>query len=338
MRRSIVKVAAGTAAVASLVSIMLLQPGMAQTPVPSATPRAGDNNLPQRTVTVVGNGQVDVAPDQAIARLGVQTEAATASGALADNTQQMQALLSSLTDAGVVRADIQTQSIQLYPRYAEPRSTVVTATPQIAGYIAANVVEVRVRNLDNLGTLLDAAVSAGGNTIENVRFVVSDTSARMDDAREAAVTDALRKARQLATLTGAQLGEVLSISEVSAVMAPFMAQAAMPNAGGAVPIEAGTQSLSTQVQVTWRLLGGAPPESTSSVTGTPLSTSTTTAAATTTTQPLLPSGTPTPAETVQTPAPTTTITEEPVVPSPSATTAASPTALTSPTITVTPIP
>ena len=118
------------------------------------------------------------------------------------------------------------------------------------------MVEARARELDGLGELLDAAVKAGGNQIQGIRFEISDNSDLLVQARDAAWEDALAKATQLADLAGAELGPALTIQEFSrtprlyegARAVTFDAQAA------AVPIEAGEQSVQIEVQVTWQMV------------------------------------------------------------------------------------
>jgi uncharacterized protein YggE len=212
-----------------------------------------------RTVSVTGSGSVQSTPDRAIVTIGVQTQADTASKALASNNQQMERLLSSLRSAGIANADIRTQFLQLYPQ-TEPQPTPLpneqaspTATPP--SYTAVNSVEVTVRDLDNLGTLLDQAVSAGGNLIQNVRFDVSNPNDSLDQARETAFAEASRKANQLATLAGMDLGPVVSINENSFFPTPAMDVAAGGRefAQSAVPISPGTQTYTVDIQVTFEL-------------------------------------------------------------------------------------
>jgi uncharacterized protein YggE len=255
MKQTVVRIGIGALTALGLAGFLLLQPGVAQTPVPNETPSpGGDTTL--HTVNTTGYGQVDVAPDQALVRLGVQTEGETASQALAENSQRMQALLTSLSNAGIAPADIQTQNISLFPRYSDQGPGVVTPTQRIVGYTVSNIVQVRVRNLSNLGTLLDTAVNAGVNTIENVSLVVSDTSTWVDQARSDAFDDAEHRAQQLASLAGGHLGEVLNISEGGQAGPIIAARLPATGMGGAVPVEPGSQTVSIQVQVTWRLLSG----------------------------------------------------------------------------------
>ncbi|HMQ51019.1 MAG TPA: SIMPL domain-containing protein [Anaerolineae bacterium] len=204
-------------------------------------------DVPVRSVSVSGTGRVDVQPDQAIVLLGVQTDAETASEALNQNSSQMQTLLESLEENGVPADQLETQTVQLLTRYSQD------STPE--GYTAANVVEMQVNDLERLGQLLDAAVEAGGNTIQGIRFEVSDRETQLDQARQAAVDDAKRKAEQLTSAFDAQLGQVLAINESSQFPGPlpFSASMAVQADAAAVPIEPGSQTVEVTVQVTWLL-------------------------------------------------------------------------------------
>jgi uncharacterized protein len=202
----------------------------------------------QRTVSVNGQGQSSVAPDMAVLRIGVQNQAGSAAEALEQNNEQMSALLGSLRAGGVAAGDIQTQFVQLFPVYQGGRDP--SDQPTLVGYRANNLVEVRVRNLEQVGDLIDTAVGAGANQIESIRFEVSNRGRVMDQARQAAVEDARRKAEQLASLTGTDLGPVLSIEEVS--FRPFIPEGVMADRALA-PIEPGVQSVEVEVRVIWLL-------------------------------------------------------------------------------------
>ena len=228
---------------------LLLQRGRAQAPV---LQNQQDTTL--RYISVIGTGQAGGVPDHARVSLGVENEADTAGQALNQNNQQMQALLTALRQEGIPAQDIQTQSIQLRPRYADTQTS-PGGTPPISGYIATNIVEVRVRNLQNLGDILDSAVNAGANVIHNISFEISDQTELVNQAREAAMQDARQKAEQLAALVNAQLAEVISITESDRTPFP-LGRADLPVAEAAVPVEPGTQFVQLDVQVSWRLVGG----------------------------------------------------------------------------------
>jgi len=248
----------GTILIFALAGGSLLQAGHSSAsaaPLPQTQQDAQDNA--ERTLSVSGSGSVDVVPDMAIVQLGVETQADTASQALNENSDQMDGLINALESAGVSSQDIQTQRIELQPVYQQQNTAQQNQTPpQIIGFRASNLVEVTVRNLDNLGELLDAAVSSGGNTINSIRFQVSNPQTALDQARENAMNDAQHKAEQLASLAGVELGQVMTISESSSTPPTPVVVSAAREQAAAVPVQPGTESIQVNVQVTWELTGG----------------------------------------------------------------------------------
>ncbi len=238
---------------AALLAVLVLaggwwnaQPGHAQTPGPVESV----NGEPLRTVTVSGTGQVRIQPDYALVRVGVQTEAGMANAALTANNEQMQSLLEALRQAGIAAEDIQTQTVQLQPRYDQPGPQ--GGSPELSGYTARNVVQVRVDNLDNLGRILDQAIQAGGNTIEGIQFEISNPGELLDQARQEAFNEAQRQAEQLAGLAGAELGQTLTIQESGGGPPRPLAETTFA-ARADVPIEPGTQTVEVTILGTWRL-------------------------------------------------------------------------------------
>jgi hypothetical protein len=209
-----------------------------------------------RTLNVSGTGEAFAKPDVAVVSLGVTTEAEDAGEALTENNTRMAAVIEALTDAGIDTDDIQTQTIRLSPRYErpEPRPGATRSDPVLVGFVATNVIEVRVRDLDNLGEVLDDVIQAGGNQIQGIRFEISDQSELYVQARQAAWENALAKAEQLAELAGVELGAVLTINETSYTPVRYAERAVAYAADAAgVPVEAGTESVQISLQVTWSL-------------------------------------------------------------------------------------
>jgi uncharacterized protein YggE len=227
------------------------QPLFAQQPPIGPEPQA-------RSVTVSGSGQINVQPDVGVVVVGVQTEAAEAGNVLAQNNEQMQAVIDALTEAGVAEDDIQTQTVQLQPIRPMPPPDQPFPAPGVTqamtptSFVATNLVQVRVRAVEDLGTVLDAAVEAGANRVESIRFEVSNPLEALVQARDAAWEDARQKAEQLVGLADAELGEVLTINEATTFPFPtFETYAAFDVA--AVPVQPGAQTVTVNIQVTWRL-------------------------------------------------------------------------------------
>jgi uncharacterized protein YggE len=209
----------------------------------------------KRTLNVSGTGEAAAQPDAAVITLGVTTEAEEAGDALKQNNTQMAAVIEALIDAGIESKDIQTQTIRLSPRYERPAPRQgVTPPAELVGFVATNMVEVRARRLSGLGETLDAAVQAGGNQIQGIRFEITDKSELYDQARQAAWEDAQHKAEQLAGLAGAELGAVITINETSHTPVRYAERAMAFAADAGVPVEPGTESVQISVQVTWALV------------------------------------------------------------------------------------
>jgi len=120
-----------------------------------------------------------------------------------------------------------------------------------------NAVSVKVRDLDKLGGVLDKVVTVGANRIDGIDFIVSDAGKRLDEARALAVKDATRKAGLYADAAGVKLSRILSISESGGYVPVRKANVAMMRADAAppVPVEAGEQSLSVDVNMAWEIGG-----------------------------------------------------------------------------------
>ena len=193
-----------------------------------------------RTVTATGSGEVSVRPDLASIGAGVVTEASSATQALAANSQAMTSVFKGLDEIGIDRADVQTAEFSIGPVYDQPRDP--NAAAALRGYQVSNRISVLVRQPDRLGTVLDRLVAAGANRMEGIQFSVRDPQPMLDKARQAAVADALRKAKLYADAVRVVLGPVVSISEQPEGIPPPrpMFMKAMTEA---VPVATGEQKL-----------------------------------------------------------------------------------------------
>jgi uncharacterized protein YggE len=203
------------------------------------------------SITVVGQGEVQAKADLAQVSVGVVTEAKTASEALAQNNAAMRRLLDALRARGVEPRDVQTTSFSVFPQYEHDGET--RQIPRIVGYQVQDQVQVKVRQLDRLGQVLDDLVQGGANLIHGIGFSVAEPRRLLDQARKLAVEDARRKAELLALAAGSRLGPPLEIQEAGAGLPTPPPMARMAAAESAVPIATGELSLGAQVTVTYAL-------------------------------------------------------------------------------------
>lgn len=216
-----------------------------------------------RTISVTGTGRVSAAPDVADINLGVVTRARTAREALSANNTAMEALLETVKQRGVAAKDVQTTSLNINPQYSQrpiQPGQVVGAEgfrPEIYAYEVTNTVMVTVRDLNKVGELLDAVVSAGANRMNGISFRIEESEKLLDQCRKQAVADARRKAEMLAGEAGVVLGAPLTISEQGAYPPPprpmMMMRGAMAAMADSVPVASGEQELTLTVNVTYEL-------------------------------------------------------------------------------------
>ena len=210
---------------------------------------AADSDKAERTVSVSATGTVSVEPDVARISAGVIAEADTAKDAIARNITVMAKLIDGLKTAGIAAKDIQTSSLNVEPRYTQPKDG---RPATINGYRVVNQVRLTVRDVKRLGDLLDQAITLGANQINSIAFDVADAETLRDDARKQAMENARRRGELYAKAAGGQLGPVLRIAEsVGDLQSPGPAGRMAMRAS--VPIEAGTRTLEVEVHVVYAL-------------------------------------------------------------------------------------
>ena len=222
---------------AAVAAALLASPALAQT-------------VPPPAISVIGEANVSVAPDQAQIEAGVTSDARTAREASDANNAAMAKVLLALKGAGIEEKDYQTSRLSLQPQFAP--SKVAERAPGIVSFRASNRVTVRIRDVSKVANVIDVLVGAGANDIGGINFTVTQASKHLDEAREKAIADARRKAEIYAKAAGVTLGEPLSISEEGAPVPMYRGKMAAPMAAGA-PVAQGEETLSVTVSVSWAI-------------------------------------------------------------------------------------
>jgi uncharacterized protein len=211
---------------------------------PSATQQAASEGR----IVVIGEGSVSAAPDYAEVDGGVTTRGKTVKEASDANSRLMAAVTATLQDAGIVAKDIQTSRFSIQPIYtpADPHNEA-----KLGGYSVSNQINVTIHDIGKAGDVLDRLITAGVTNVGNIQFLHSDPSKLLDQAREAAVADARRKAEIYAKAAGIKLGHAIWITEEPAYAPPLpmMRMAAAAPAAAPVPISMGEDSLQVRITV-----------------------------------------------------------------------------------------
>jgi uncharacterized protein YggE len=232
----------------------------AQDPTPTPAPEGpvappANQNLP-RTITVVGDGTVNIQPDVARANIGVEVINASVDEAAAENSRVTEQVLAALAEMGIAEEDIQTSGYSVFSERFSPDGSPSTEIQ----YRVTNTVNVLIRDLESVGEVLDASIRAGANSIYGVEFLLDDPTEARSAARALAVENAAATASELAELSGVQVGPIVSISEVIGSNGGFYSNqftqfsTGMGAARMDTPIEPGQLRLTMQLQVTYELV------------------------------------------------------------------------------------
>ncbi len=206
-----------------------------------------------RTITVVGEGEVKVAPDIARVNIGVDVMRPSVREASDANQVLIDSVLKAVQAVGVEKADIQTSGFSVS---AERYGANGPLPEDEVNYRVSNNVTVTVRDLTKVSKVLDAAILAGANNIYGVEFALDDSRVAQSEARKTAVADAKARAEDLAMLTGVEVGEVVSVSEVignNAIYGAFRENVMALGSGNGTPIQPGQFNLTLQLQVVYAI-------------------------------------------------------------------------------------
>jgi uncharacterized protein YggE len=215
--------------------------------------RATIESIPQ--IAVAGRGEVKVSPDRATIQVSVQTRAASAAAAASENATKQQSVLTALRTLGLENDQLSTINYNVYPeqRYEQGKEPVIVA------YNVTNTILVDVRKLNQVGPVIDAALSHGANMIASLQFYASNT----ETARRSAIATAIEKARAdaeaAARAAHGSLGSLLEIN-IGAYSPPPPRPMMMARVAGGVaqmdstPINPGEETLSVEVSTRWRFI------------------------------------------------------------------------------------
>lgn len=203
-------------------------------------------------IWVSGTGRITVTPDMGLLDLGIEARAETVARASEQAAVAMKDVRNVLTNSGIEEEDIRTTFFNIQPEYVWNESK---RKQEIASYRVTNTLNIKVRDPEEMGPLIDKIATAGGDLtrINSVQFTPSETEHLASKAREAAVKQALAKARQFAQLTNVTLGKLAYITESDAnvpIVQDFGIQERMALASAApqTPISQGQTDITVTIQ------------------------------------------------------------------------------------------
>jgi uncharacterized protein len=218
------------------------------------------------TITVTGEGQATLAPDVANITFTVQNTAAEVAGAQSETTQQANAALAFVKGAGVADADVQATSYNISPQYSYPTPCssagipcMAGGVPKITGYQVSETIQVTVRDLSTVGSILSGLGNLNVQNINGPNFTLDNPAAGDDAARANAISNAKQQAQLLAAQLGVRLGKIVTFTDSSdndlTPPLPFAMNAAAgaPAAVSAPNVPTGENTYTSSVSITYEI-------------------------------------------------------------------------------------
>ena len=209
----------------------------------------------QNTISVLGEGEVFAKPDMGMAVFTVSNENKDVREALNEKTNNFNRLVEFMKESGIEEKDMKTISFTITPRYEYPEADNFSPGRRVlAGYQATQSLEVKVRDIDKMGIIVQGAVNAGANEVTDIRFVVENEEEYRNESRALAVGDAKLKAEKLANKLGVELVRITHYSENEGpIVFDMMRREAVGMGGPAPDIQTGENLIRTVVTINYEI-------------------------------------------------------------------------------------
>jgi len=209
----------------------------------------------RNTISVAGAGEVYTKPDLALISFSVVIEAKTVGEAMSQNTEKMNNIISFIKEQGVEDKDLKTTSFNIYPRYDYNRASSIYPSGKrvLVGYEVSQQLQVKIRDLDKTGQIIEGAANKGANQVGNLQFTVENEDDFKKQARKEAIEEAKTKAEELAGQLGVKLIRIINFSEGGYVPMLY-SESVMKGMGvGSPDIEIGENKISITVNITYEI-------------------------------------------------------------------------------------
>lgn len=186
----------------------------------------------QNTIVISGHGEVTAVPDIANISFTIDKTATTVKDAQ-DGVATIEAqALAVLKAKNIADADIQTSNASFNPTYEYKTDGPAICTAYgcppvngknvITGYESTETINVKIRNTDDVGTIMAQLGTTGVSDLSGPDFSIDNPDTLQVQARQKAITDAQTKAAELAKELGVRLGAITSFSENGNTPMPMM--------------------------------------------------------------------------------------------------------------------
>jgi uncharacterized protein YggE len=169
---------------------------------------AADDKPEPRLITVTGEAEVLVVPDEVVFDLTVQTLNKDLRAAKSQADERLKRLIELTRKYNVAPKDVQTDYVKLEPRYRGNDESRL-----FLGYAVRKDLVFTLRDTSRAEELLSEIMESGITRINGVRFQTSRMRKYRDEARSLAIRAAQEKATALTAELGQKIGKAYSIEE-----------------------------------------------------------------------------------------------------------------------------
>lgn len=209
----------------------------------------------ERTAYSTGSATSSVSPDLVTVQFGVDTEAKTAQDAISSNSDMMNTVVSAVEKIGITKDEISTAGFSIYPVYEDsvpdPKTGIHKSV--LTGYRTSNTLYVKTTKLSMAGDIVDTAVGAGANRVDNISFSLSPEKEQsiQDDLLSKAVLNAKsRTEKAIDPLDQKIIGvKMVTLSDFNSSPQPMYYGAMSAMADKSTPIFTSNQQVTTTVSV-----------------------------------------------------------------------------------------
>ncbi len=170
-----------------------------------------------RLITVTGNAEVMVVPDEIVITLGVETCKKDLNSAKTENDKRIQKVINAAEKNGIDRKHIRTDFMNIEPQYDYKYEN----SRAFIGYIVRQSIVMTLRDTSTFEGVLGDALEAGANFVQDIQFRTTELRKHKDEARILAVKAAREKANDLAGELGQKVGKPYSIEEIPSGNQPW---------------------------------------------------------------------------------------------------------------------
>lgn len=204
-----------------------------------------------RLITVTGEAEMRVVPDEVYFDVSVQTFHRDLKAAKAQTDERLKSLLELTRRYKVAANDVQTDYVKVEPRYRGGSDA-----RQLLGYSVRKDLVFTLREVSRAEAMLAEVIESGVTRINDIDFRTSEMRKHRDQARALAIRAAQEKAVALTKEIGQRIGKAYSIEEVVPASQPGSSNNFMSNSigsSGDAEDAAGTLALG-QIRISARVL------------------------------------------------------------------------------------